>query len=681
MKVSFFTQNLSFTRKPTKNEQIKGRRAIQEGLGYLDKKNVSMIIPETSFPVSKNDDTGIGSPYTKDGKNFTKNLAWWGFNTQQYLPTARLEEGNPVPYVGSVFSSNELIIDLKALTQERWGRILDEKLYFDIIASKPESETVTVQASYDPESKDHNKTLSKTLRGDNSIFYNYAWSKFDPALKSAFEKLKKGKDEDEKLAQIYSRFQDFINDPKNSYWLEKDSLYYAFVQKYGKQYYSDWQGDKAHIDKNLFNRDIVDTKTYEKRLKEITDDKKLSEEIEFYKFKQFILSEQNKEYKKYCKQVGDEIEALINGKDGSCTVKSLDDCSSGLGNSQKWGYPNIFIKGWTLGCLPDGNWQYKVLDFKKLYNEDGSLAQAGEFLYNKFSKAFRENDGGMRIDHAQGYINPQITPEGKSITDEKSAKLRTSTNGTSLFEDYLVFDEKEGIENIKPEELEKLAFVFNIILQAAKDNNVAKENLMFEAFDDQSRATDEILKRKGLGKISLARWNTDHFSANQWAILGNHDNDTLREWTDRLFEGENLYGTLKDYVQHLKNELNLTDDEVNSIINNKNIVEAKKNFIRYQFIKLFASKAQNIQVFFTDFFGLDERYQKANVPNPQNWRIKVHNDYENEYYQNLIEGYGLNMPEIIKGAIIHRARKENTQLPARLLEDLEQYSNILKSSS
>ena len=177
----------------------------------------------------------------------------------------------------------------------------------------------------------------------------------------------------------------------------------------------------------------------------------------------------------------------------------------------------------------------------------------------------------------------------------------------------------------------------------------------------------------------LARWNTDYFGNNEWATLGNHDNDTLREWTNALFDGKNLYGTLGDYTAHLKKELALTEEEVNSIINNKDIEQAKKNFIKYQFVKLFASKAQNIQVFFTDFFGLEERYQRANVPDPQNWRIKVHTNYEEEYYQKLAEGYGLNMPEVISLAIQHKARKENIELPEYILLELNKYSNILKS--
>ena len=678
MRITF--QSVAFGRRPTESEQIKGRKAIKDGLDFLEKRNVSIIIPQTSFPTNKNDDMGIGSPYTKSGKIFSKNIAWWGFNTQQYLPSARLEHLNPVPYVGSVFSSNELIINLKELTEEKWGHILDNKIYEDIINSKPEHETISTSKSYDPESPDFKKIQTKTLGGDNIIYYNYAWSKFDTALISAFNKLKAGMRNDEKLAEIYSRFQEFANNPDNNYWLEKDSIYYTLAEYYGSEYYPDWKGKSAEIDKNLFNRDIVSETAFRQRMQQINSDPFLKEKNEFYKFKQFILFEQNKDYKQYCEKIGAEIaEKIGETNKENFTIKTLDDASSGLGNSQKWGYPDIFIKGWTMGCLPDGNWQYKLLDFKKLYNPDGTLSSTGKFLYNKFSKSFREN-GGIRIDHSQGYINPQVTPEGKSISNEKSGKLRTSDNGTDFFKEYLVFDEKkEGIENITPEELDELGQIFDIIIKAAKDNGVSKEDIMFEAFDDQSGITDLILKKKGLGKIMLARWNTDYFGNNEWATLGNHDNDSLREWTNALFDGKNLYGTLGDYTAHLKKELALTEEEVNSIINNKDIEQAKKNFIKYQFVKLFASKAQNIQVFFTDFFGLEERYQRANVPDPQNWRIKVHTNYEEEYYQKLAEGYGLNMPEVISLAIQHKARKENIELPEYILLELNKYSNILKS--
>ena len=42
---------------------------------------------------------------------------------------------------------------------------------------------------------------------------------------------------DEKLAEIYSKFQEFANNPDNNYWLEKDSIYYTLAEYYGSEYY------------------------------------------------------------------------------------------------------------------------------------------------------------------------------------------------------------------------------------------------------------------------------------------------------------------------------------------------------------------------------------------------------------------------------------------------------------
>lgn len=77
-------------------------------------------------------------------------------------------------------------------------------------------------------------------------------------------------------------------------------------------------------------------KAYASRIEEIRD--KYSDEIEFYKFCQFVLEKQNEETKKY---------ALSSG------IKMIADRQVAFSDRDAWAYQSLFLEGWYLGCPPD----------------------------------------------------------------------------------------------------------------------------------------------------------------------------------------------------------------------------------------------------------------------------------------------------------------------------------------
>ena len=74
-------------------------------------------------------------------------------------------------------------------------------------------------------------------------------------------------------------------------------------------------------------------------------------------------------------------------------------------------------------------------------------------------------------------------------------------------------------------------------------------------------------------------------------------------------------------------------------------------------IELFACKSANIQVFFTDFLGLYDVYNRPGTSGDANWSLRIPDNYEEVYCNNLKEGKALNLPLILKLAIEARGHE------------------------
>ena len=100
---------------------------------------------------------------------------------------------------------------------------------------------------------------------------------------------------------------------------------------------------------------------------------------------------------------------------------------------------------------------------------------------------------------------------------------------------------------------------------------------------------------------------------------------------------------------------------------------------------------------FSDFLGINKTYNMGGQANESNWKLRVDNDYEDDYYRALQDenSYALNMPEILGQAVRAKSGMEvakisydqnkanslrndlNNKLNP-LLGKLDKFKNILK---
>jgi len=655
-------KNICIMKKMNEQEKNTYQNVINEALQLLNKENLSLIIHGASFPSVSSQNTGIGSPNSEGSKaliNFIKGI----FNSIQLGPAGKTKAIDSSPYTGTIFSNNTLFIDLYELTKEEWCEILPEKTFDSIVKNNPNA-------------------------GQNKTAYSYIFNEQEKALREAYknyrEKLANISSLNDKekniLEGIKSNFE--VYKEENKEWLEKDAVYEALSIKHGNDYWPLW---KDEIDKNLYNPENEEQAgACEARLQEIKTE--YAEEIEYYNFCQFIAAVQKQKIREF---------ALENN------IKLIADRQVAFSDRDYWANQKLFLKGWNLGCPPDyfskdgQAWGFPVMDPEKLFNPDGSLGEGGKLLKALFVKMFKENPGGVRIDHIIGLIDPWVYKSGKKPKPEEGAgRLYSSPEHPELakYAKVSIDDLNPELEPDKEYRVAKLtkaqikdyaSLMEKIVIEAAKEQNLTKDSIICEDLGTLTYPVECVMKELGLNGMRLTQfvvpekpnhpyrcWNIE---SNQWAMVGTHDNQPIKMWADSMINTHECYLHAKNLAEDLLPEERKgeTDEFIHRLTTDADFLAKMK------LVELFTCNARNIQIFFTDFFGIEDVYNKPGTSGDQNWSLRLPDNFEEFYFAQLEKGKGLNLPEILKLAIEARGQKfinGNTEL----LEKLENYINMFK---
>lgn len=606
---------------------------IRKALKALGKKNFVFIMHNGSFPSIEGENTGFGTINSQAGKNFI-DYASGLFDAIQMGPAGKTKSSDSSPYTGTIFSNNPLFIDLKELTTDKWHKILSEKTFKDIVDNNP--------------NKDKNKTS-----------YSYITKRQDEALTEAYENFLKLNDK-----KLNAEFETYKIE--NDSWLDKDSLYEAFALENGTDYWSNW---KNKADKNVFNPKSIEEKIeYGKRIDEMS--KKYAKEIDKYKFIQFVLNKQNVETKKYA---------------DSKNIKMIADRQVAFSDRDCWAYQSLFLEGWCLGCPPDyfskdgQAWGFPVIDPEKLYNSDGSLGEAGILMKNLFKKMFKENPGGVRIDHIVGLIDPWVYKAGKKPMPEQGAgRLYSSPEHPELskyaiakLEDLdttLTPDKEKRVKSLTEEQIRLYGrLIEKIVIAAAKEEGLTKDSIVCEDLGTLTNPVAAVMKEYELLGMKLTQFTVPtedddpyrckNITPKCWAMIGTHDNQPVSLWAKSLVHTHEGYLHVKNLVEDLFKEAPNKDEIIVKMTNDENFLKETK------LVELFACQAENIQIFFTDFFGMNQTYNTPGTSGDKNWSLRLPN--------NFAQMATINLPLLLKKAIIARG-SEFAKANKNIIEELDE---------
>ncbi len=623
------------------------KETIEKALSALGKKNLALILQGVSFPSKNDENTGFGT-YNSDGAKELFNFAEGIFSAIQLGPCGKTKLSDSSPYTGTVFSKNPLFINLKELTTSKWDRILSNKTLEKIIEMNPNKNT-------------------------NRAAYVYAIENLELASNEFYKNFKKNASK-----ELKKEFENFKKE--NSFWLDKDALYEALSLENNSDYWPQW---KSELDRTLFGS--ADKKQAEKRIKEI--EKKYQDTIEKYKLEQFIVQKQTDETLEYTKKLG---------------LKLIADRQVAFSDRDNWAYQSLFLDGWCLGCPPDyfsedgQAWGFSVVDPEKLFNKDGSLGPAGELLKKLYTKMFKENPGGVRIDHTVGLIDPWVYKKGcLPKVEEGAGRLYSSPNHPELKKysiakeeninktpiegKFVTPDDEKWLDNLSDEQVTLYGrMIEKIVIASALDAGLDKNAIIAEDLGTLTYPVIQVMKKYGLQGMRLVQfvvpyeenhpYRCKNITANSWAMVGTHDNEPIRMWASKLVNTEDANPYIKNLIEDLCSEFGNKDEVWHKMYTDDKYLGFMK------IVECFASKAENIQIFFTDFFGINEVYNTPGTSGDPNWTLRLPNNFVDFYREKLKSDEALNLPLVMIYAMKARGWEfyKNHQ---DLLEKLEQLVN------
>lgn len=622
-------------------DEKKYKKTVNEALKALNKKNFALIIHGSSFPSEPGKNTGFGTPNSEAGKRVI-NFAEGIFNAIQLGPQGKTKGIDSSPYTGTIFSSNPLFIDLEQLTTKDWDFILSEETFKKLCENNP------------------NKDVNKTA-------YAYIFEGQNQALKEAFEKFKQSK-------KFKKDFEKFKKD--NAFWLEKDSLYEALIEEHQNDYYPMW---KSEMDKRLFNPlNEEEKEKFAERIEELKE--KYKDVIEFYCFCQFVAAEQNEKTAKYAEKHD---------------IKMIADRQVAFSDRDAWAYQAYFLDGWCLGCPPDyfskdgQAWGFPVMNPETMFNEDGSLGEGGKLMKRLYKKMFTENPGGVRIDHIVGLIDPWVYVKGhKPKIEEGAGRLYSSPEHPFLSRFAIAAmddlnmeveaDKEQRIKSLTKEQIKKYgALIEKIVIAAAKECGLDKDAIVCEDLGTLTYPVEKVMAEYKLQGMRLTQFvvaeEPEHpyrganIDERTWAMVGTHDNEPIAMWAQKIVHTPESYPHAKNLVEDFFSEL----DEKGQ---NDTIVRLTTDadfLTQTKLMELFASKAANVQIFFTDLLGIMDVYNRPGTSGDKNWSLRMPDNFEEFYSEQLKKGKGLNLPLILKLAIEARG-SEFAGKHKKLLKELEE---------
>lgn len=603
---------------------------IQEALKVLGKKNLALIMHSNSFPSLSDEDTGFGSANSSGGKKVI-DFASGIFNAIQLGPAGKTKACESSPYTSTIFSNNPLFIDLKQLTTNEWGNILSVESFNEIVKNNP------------------NNNKSKTA-------YSYIYKAQQGALKEAFENFKTSKSKNlKKISEDFEKYK-----KENNFWLDKDALYEALSVEHDNDYWPLWQSE---MDKNLFNPKSIEEKMeFGKRINEL--EKKYADEINFYAFCQFVAHRQIESTKEY---------AL------SKNIKMIADRQVAFSDRDCWAYQSLFLDGWLLGCPPDyfsadgQDWGFPVMDPEKLYRDNGTLAEGGLLMKALFKKMFKENPGGVRIDHIVGLIDPWVYKKGhKPKIEEGAGRLYSSPEHPDLSKyaipttDDLNYgvgaDKEQRVHTLSDKQIKLYGrLIEKIVIAAAKEEGLDKDAIVCEDLGTLTNPVAAVMKKYDLQGMKLTQfvvsemyehpYRCKNIEKRSWAMVGTHDNQPVSMWADSLINSHEGYLHARNLVEDLFSYEENKDDIIVELTNDADFLAQVK------LVEIFACEAENVQIFFPDYFGLKEVYNIPGTSGDENWSLRLPNDFEEVFCENLKSDKALNLPLILQFAIKARGQK------------------------
>lgn len=537
----------------------------------LENDYTILDIPSFSFYRDENKDTGRGKLNSEEALNVISTLKpYTGLNAVKDYPFGRdIKHVNHFhcPYNRSSITIGEDQINFSRLTTLKYGSLLDVSDIEELVESNKKTRSAKNKINYENEigtSMDY--PVLRLLRKAYDNFKKYH-SLPDDKLNIEFERYKK-----DPVSRDYDRIAlyPFIHE-------DEPDLFVNFAQSPLKQ----------------------------QRFEEYKE--KYKDEIEFFKFRQFLAFKDKLEAKENFNAMGVDI---------------INDVAIGFSSEEYWAFPDAFDPDLTAG------YGFLLPRYDDIENKESELYN---LLKHKLELNLRVSDG-LRLDVGVSYDRYDTYKKGEDGQFDYSKTYATYDNKGKV---------AEFIENLARE-------------IKGEDFDVSK--IIYEGDSDTQYIMDwsgKSVKQTGLlGKTIMYTSVYEHAEGLGWGsakflkeILGlkddefvfgteNHDNWTLRMIAEDK-DNQKLKMLKKKSIPVLADELNIK----------KSWLRNPKNWVKAKMEELFLVKKRFL--YFMDVLGRKEFINNHNVEEKERFRDRLTEDFEKEFHTQLQKGNGFNYPETI----------------------------------
>jgi 4-alpha-glucanotransferase len=601
---------------------------VEAALRALGVRHLVLAIHDASFPGGSDDDIGYGAPASPAGRQLAGFARASGFDALQLGPQGLTGEDDASPYTGTLFSRNPLSISLARLADPHaeWGELLPGSRLAALVASRPPG----------------------ALR---RVPYRSVFRDQRMALGAAFERFERRRASgDAGGRRLGERFDDFRSEARP--WLEADALYEVLRGQYAGRDWTRWTGPHAELDRGLGDFARGGARAAARRT-ELSQ--RYAEAIRFYCFVQLVAHEQHAAFREDARRLGLSI---------------FGDLQVGISPRDTWRHPGMFLERYRMGAPPsrtnpDGQpWDYPVLD-PDAYLSEGRPGPALRFVASRARKMFDEFDA-IRIDHPQGLVCPWVyrvdDPEARSevrhgarlfsspdLPDHRELARYAIVRPSQLSPDPATprYDDR-WVVDLEPEQVERYARVFDLVVQIARQRGRAEPALFCEVLSTLPNPLARVLARHDLGRFRVTQkadpgdpddvYHAANAAPHDWIMFGNHDTPPL--W--RLLGEWQADGRIAARAAHAARRLAPSAGEREAL---RSRLLAEPGLLAHaEIAQLFASPAENVSIFFADLFGLTEVYNRPGTVSAENWTLRLPPDYRNGYAQRLRADRALNLP-------------------------------------
>ena len=210
-------------------------------------------------------------------------------------------------------------------------------------------------------------------------------------------------------------------------------------------------------------------------------------------------------------------------------------------------------------------------------------------MKNLYHKMFKENPGGVRIDHIVGLIDPWVYKVGrKPMCEEGAGRLYSSPEHPELSryaiarnEDLdwsLEADKEKRVKTLSEEQIKLYGrLIEKIVIAAAKECGMDKNAIVCEDLGTLTNPVDAVMKKYELQGMRLTQFvvpeKPEHpyrwcnIEENVWAMVGTHDNEPISMWAKSMINTHEGYLHVKNLVEDLYAECENKDDLIVKLTN------------------------------------------------------------------------------------------------------------------